>query len=87
MVKTFQNFYDKALISEFPLILLELELKQEANKIISSRSSTQILDFLGDIGGFIEAITMIAVIFGEYFSAKFFIAQVTSDLYVSKKRD
>jgi hypothetical protein len=50
------------------------------------RSSTQILDFLGDIGGFKEALMLILATFGEYFSAKFFIAKVGEDLYLEKKR-
>ena len=49
------------------------------------RGSTQILDFLGDIGGFKEALLIILVTFGEYFSAKFFIAQVGEELYSRKK--
>jgi hypothetical protein len=40
------------------------------------------LDFLGDIGGFNEAILLIFIFFGEYFSAKFFIERVGKDLYI-----
>jgi len=40
---------------------------------------------LGDIGGFKEALLLILYTAGEYFSAKFFIAKVAEDLYVTKK--
>ena len=63
-----------------------IQIKQDSYKVINQRSSTQILDFLGDIGGFQGAIILILVYFGEYFSAKFFIAQVAEDLYQVKKR-
>lgn len=46
-----------------------------------------ILDFLGDIGGFKEAILLMMVTTGEYFSAKFFISKVAGDMYIRKKRD
>ena len=64
---------------------MNINLKQAATKSISSRSSTQILDFLGDIGGFKEAMMIIFAIFGEYFSAKFFVERVAEDLYVIEK--
>ena len=46
-----------------------------------------ILDFLGDIGGFKEAILLMIVFFGEYFSAQLFISKVAGELYVGKKPD
>jgi hypothetical protein len=60
-------------------------MDQESFKFISERKSTQILDFLGDIGGFKEAILLMLVTFGEYFSAKFFISKVAQDIYIRKK--
>ena len=65
-------------------ILLELELIQDSIKTISQRGSTQILDFLGDIGGFKEALLLVFVVVGEYFSARFFLDKVGQDLYVKK---
>jgi hypothetical protein len=63
-----------------------VEIKQDSSKTLSTRSSTQILDFFGDIGGFKEALLLILFFFGEYFSAKLFISKVAEDLYVTKKR-
>lgn len=44
------------------------------------------MDFLGDIGGFKEALFLILFFMGEYFSAKLFISKVAEDLYVTRKR-
>ena len=53
-----------------------LKINQGPTKRINQRSATQILDFLGDIGGFKEALLILLVSIGEYFSAKFFVAEV-----------
>ena len=50
-------------------------------KTVSVRSSVEILDFLGDIGGFQGAIEMIFGFFGTWFSAKFIIAAIAKDLF------
>jgi hypothetical protein len=60
---------------------MKIHLMQRSDKQLSNRESTQILDFLGDIGGFKEAIFLLVVTFGEYFSAKFFISKVAEELY------
>ena len=64
--------------------MLEIDIRQDSTKVANSRSSTQILDFLGDIGGFKEALLLILVSGGEYFSARFFIATVAKELYITK---
>ena len=63
---------------------MDILIKQDSTKTISERSSTQVLDFIGDIGGFKEAILLIMFTFGEYFSAKFFVKTVAEDLYMHK---
>jgi hypothetical protein len=65
--------------------MLEIMLNQQSLKATSVRESTQILDFLGDIGGFKEALLLILAFIGEYFSAKFFIQTVGSEMYLEKK--
>ena len=45
----------------------------------------QILDFLGDIGGFMGALEMIFAIYGSYISGKLMIAQISNDMFLSKK--
>lgn len=51
------------------------------------RSATEILDFLGDIGGFNDAITMIFASMGMFFSSRFVIASLAQDLFIEKKED
>ena len=65
-------------------ILIEIELQLDAFKTESLRTSTQILDFLGDIGGFYQALDLIIFMAAEYFSARFFLASIASSLYMFK---
>jgi hypothetical protein len=47
------TYYDLDLMAELDYdIWLEIRLEQDSTKAISSRSSTQILDYMGDVGGF-----------------------------------
>ena len=81
----FSDHYDAALLSDHPgVVLLEVELSQDNLKDISVRSSTQILDYLGDTGGFLGSVIVIFYLFGEYFSSRYFIDQVGRDMYVKK---
>lgn len=74
-VKKYSATYEPSLIKSNQFYILEfIQLKQDSYKSTSDRSSTQILDFLGDIGGFQGAIVLILITAGQYFSAKFFIA-------------
>ena len=52
-------------------LIASIQFKLDHFKQVSERSSVQILDFLGDIGGFQGAIEMIFAIGGAYFSSKF----------------
>ena len=86
VTKTFTDWYDSdLLVINNNVILMEISIKQDSSKTISARSSTEVLDFLGDIGGFKEAIMIIMVTFGEYFSAKFFVSTVANDMYMQKE--
>ena len=42
------------------------------------------LDFLGDLGGFYQAIDLLVFLFGQFFSAKLFIASISSTFYYRK---
>jgi len=53
-----------------------MTIKQSSLKTVSFRYSTMILDFLGDIGGFKEAILLLIVVFGEYFSAQLIVSKI-----------
>lgn len=85
-IKTFTDWFPAEQLRQNNYnVLIELEISQDSTKAINSRSSTQILDFLGDIGGFQQALYLLLFTFGEYFSARFFIQEIASKLYVKKK--
>jgi len=72
--------YEKDVISN--KILLEIQLEMDSFKTESLRTSTQILDFLGDLGGFYQAVDLLIFMIAEYFSARFFLASIAANLYV-----
>lgn len=49
------------------------------------RSSTQVLDFIGDVGGFQGAIILIFFVFGEFFSERFYTANLSNEVFVKKR--
>ena len=49
------------------------------------RASTGFLDYLGDVGGFAEAVSIFSFL-GTYFSAKLLSAAVANKLYIRKKK-
>jgi hypothetical protein len=65
-------------------ILLEITLELDPFKTTSERVSINILDFLGDLGGFYQAIDLLVFLFGQFFSAKLFIASISSTFYYRK---
>ncbi len=75
--------YEKGIIND--RILYQLTLGQDQFKTVSQRTSTQILDLFGDLGGFYQAIDIFIFIFGEYFAAKFFLQSISNKLYIQKK--
>jgi hypothetical protein len=54
---------------------------------VNVRSSTEILDFMGDIGGFNDAVTLIFASMGMFFSSRFVVASLAKDLFIEKKED
>ena len=52
---------------------------------VSTRTSTKILDFLGDIGGFYATVDLFLFMFGQYFSAKFFFTSIANGMFMRKK--
>jgi len=77
------DYYEKGVIKD--KILLEIVLQLDPFKTESLRTSTQILDLLGDLGGFYQALDLMVFMFAEFFSAKFFLAKISGDLYHVKK--
>ena len=55
--------------------------------MLYERTSPGVLDLLGDIGGVMEALTILTVYFGEFFSKRFFSAAVASQLYLQKVKE
>lgn len=48
------------------------------------RSSDEILDFIGDIGGFTDAVHMIFAMFGTFFSSRFIVSSLAKDMFLVK---
>jgi hypothetical protein len=65
-------------------IWLELRLTQDSTKAVSARSSTQILDYMGDVGGFQGSLIIVLYLIGEYFSSKLLSAAIAETFYLSK---
>mmetsp|Transcript_11453 Transcript_11453/g.17248 ORF Transcript_11453/g.17248 Transcript_11453/m.17248 type:complete len:111 (+) Transcript_11453:658-990(+) len=63
---------------------MEVQLELDPFKTESTRSSTQFLDFLGDIGGFYQALDLTIFMVAQYFSAKFFLASIAGTIYHQK---
>ena len=51
----------------------------------SSRETTQVYDYLGDIGGFQSAFSLLFSVIAGFFSSRYFASDVASSLYVQKK--
>jgi len=67
--------------------LLELSIEQDAFKTVSKRTTTQILDFIGDIGGFYGAVDLCVFLIAQYFSAQFFIQSISNSMFLRKKTE
>ena len=81
--KHYKDYYEEGVILD--QILGEISLTLDSFKTETKRESTQILDYLGDIGGFEAAIQMFFVIVGEYFSARYFMSSIAKTLFIRKK--
>lgn len=82
--RLFNDYISSFYSTNDPLIIMDIVINQDSVKSINERQSTQILDFLGDIGGFKEALIIILATLGEYFSAKMFVQKVGTVLYLEK---
>ena len=82
-LKYYKDYYEEDVIED--QILGEISLTLDSFKTETKRGSTEILDYLGDIGGFVAAIQMFFVIVGEYFSAKYFMSSIAKTLFIRKK--
>jgi hypothetical protein len=67
-------------------ILFEVIIELDSFKSINFRESTQVLDFLGNIGGFYQAINLLVLWVAQYFSGKLFISSIASHLFMVKKK-
>ena len=56
-------------------------------KTVNVRSSTEILDFIGDLGGFNDAVTMLFAVAGAFFSSRFVTAALAKDLFMEKNKN
>ena len=91
-LKNYLDDYEKSFFDD--KMLLEVVLQLDPSKKEWERSTTNVLDFLGDLGGFKEALNILVSWLGTFFSAKFFISSIASKFYftkadpsVSKKRE
>lgn len=63
---------------------LNVSIKLDSFKTVNVRSSDEILDFIGDIGGFTDAVHMIFSIFGTFFSSRFIVSSLAKDMFLVK---
>ena len=61
---------------------LEIRLKNDQIKLTNKRTSMQLLEFFGAVGGMTRFVGSILGQLGGYFSAKFFGAKLMTDLYI-----
>jgi len=86
--RKYSDYYDTKLFSSNEdIILLQITVMQDSVKTINNRSSTKILDFIGDVGGFQQAMLMLFYMIGEYFSAKYLLKSIAETLYLKKNDD
>lgn len=67
--------------------MLQMEIKLNLSPLVSKseREVTQILDFLGDTGGFYQALDLMVFMFAEYFAAKLFLISLANKFYRLRK--
>ena len=63
-------------------ILLEMTLSLDQFKTETVRQSTDVLEMIGDVGGFLGAFTMFIAVIGSFFSELFFKASITENFYI-----
>ena len=65
---------------------LNVSIQLDSYKTVNVRSSDEILDFIGDIGGFTDAVHMIFAVFGTFFSSKFIVSSLAKDMFLIKTK-
>ena len=63
-------------------ILLEMSLSLDQFKTETVRKSTDILEMIGDVGGFQGAFVILTALVGSFFSELFFKASITENFYI-----
>ena len=63
---------------------MEVQLALTEEKVFSERQTIGVLDLLGDIGGFLEFMTLFIGPFASFFSAKFFLGDITKRMFLVK---
>ena len=59
-------------------------LRMDPKISISVRSSIQILDYIGNIGGYMGALTLVFGFIGFYLSDKFYISSLSKELFIAR---
>ena len=81
----YSDYYELNVIPDKIIVEIELKLNPFVKK--SQRITTQLLDLLGDIGGFYATADLFLFLFGGYFSSRFYQAAIAKDLYFKKVND
>ena len=63
---------------------LNVSIQLDSYKSVNVRSSDEILEFIGDIGGFTDAVHMIFAVFGTFFSSRFIVSSLAKDMFLVK---
>ena len=62
--------------------MLELVLSLDQFQTWTERSSPNILDFLGDVGGFVGAISILTAAIGQFFSEQFYKLHIAKNFFI-----
>ena len=66
-------------------IFLELKFAMGSFKTSNIRQSTDVLDMMGDIGGFHQSVSFFVFLFGEFFATQFFLQSIAHSLFLQKR--
>ena len=80
--KKFLEDYEAGVVED--KILLELQVGMVGFKNVYERSSSSVLDLLGDIGGFNDFMNLMVAWIGEFFAAKFFMQSIAQNMFMKK---
>jgi hypothetical protein len=62
--------------------MLEVVLSLDQFETSTVRASTDILEFLGDVGGFLGAVSMLTGTLGTFFSSNMFVHNVAKTFFI-----